>query len=83
MTFERYMCRAEKVYNQTPSFRIGQAYSNVLNEVQPKLAASIVYTNCDPFYQNDKLSTFLVVVSHFWGQTPTRQEVENYLKEIC
>ena len=83
MTFERYMRQAEKVYNLIPNVRIGQAYSNVLSEVQPKLAASLVYTSCDPFYQNDKLSAFLVVVSHFWGQEPTRQEVENYLKEIC
>ena len=71
MTISELIYRATKAHREamqtsTP-FRIGQVYFNVLDDMDPGLADSIVDTNVDPFYDDTKLEAFIAHVKTAWG----------------
>lgn len=49
------------------SQRRGQAYFNVLHDIDPSLAKSICGTGLDPFYNDKRLPAFLSHVATAWN----------------
>ena len=43
----------------TPTYRVGQAYSNYLSHHFPGIARRIVATNCDPFHTEQNIARLL------------------------
>jgi len=49
----QYMQEVSKVGRQYPTWRQGQVLFNVLDEMYPELAKSIIGGDLDPFYKQD------------------------------
>jgi len=50
---------AVQYHVKNPQQREGQAYSNYLFTINQKLAESVVGTEHDPFYRNDRINDLL------------------------
>jgi hypothetical protein len=61
-TFAQYQRAVEVVLRQRPGLRKGQAFFNVLLELEPDVAHGLTGTAEDPFYDDGKLPEFLVRV---------------------
>lgn len=60
LTFAAYIAEVERHARYSPYLRRGQAYFNVLSEVDPELARSVAADGrLDPFYDDSKLPAFL------------------------
>ena len=55
-----------KVFEDNPQLRLGQAYYNVLFDIDPELAREINGTECDPFYRDDLIPAFLEKLGEKW-----------------
>lgn len=60
--FADYLVCAAAYAREYPRQRKGQAYFNVLRDLYPLTAQSIVGTACDPFHRDEVLDDFLTVV---------------------
>lgn len=49
-------------YSKNPSLRKGQNYFNALYETYPEIANRIRGTSVDPFYSDDRIESFLLIV---------------------
>lgn len=69
MTFQQYLSEVNKALYEYRSWRIGQAYFNVLHRVRPTLANHIRATRLDPFYLNTPLAcqSFLDWLERHWN----------------
>jgi hypothetical protein len=62
MKYPQYLARCEAIKAEHPEWRRGQVYFNELNRINPGLADYIRTTPGDPFYKDDNLQPFLVIV---------------------
>jgi len=70
MTFSEFVAEAEKNYRinaRAGGLRRGQAYFNVLNEVNSSMADRLRGGSNDPFYNDTNLGEFLGYVALYWG----------------
>lgn len=54
--------------------RIGQQWAIRLRAFHPRLARAIVGSESDPFYENDNLPRFFVMVNLLWDQLKQEEE---------
>jgi hypothetical protein len=66
MTFEEYIVEVQRQRIQHKSWRLGQTYYNVLDDIRPDLNASIVGTHGDPFYTDSNIKRYLDFVATNW-----------------
>lgn len=60
ITYSDYIIRVGKALRDNPGWRAGQAYFNVLNDVDPESANKIRGTQRDPFHQDSRLDSFML-----------------------
>ena len=61
-TFVQYQHAVEVELRQRPGLRKGQAFFNVLLQLEPDVAHRLMGTAEDPFYDDGKLPEFLIRV---------------------
>jgi hypothetical protein len=61
-TFAQYQRAVEVALRERRGLRKGQAFFNVLLELEPEVAHRLIGTAEDPFYDDGKLPEFLVRV---------------------
>jgi len=66
MRFDEFVSDAEAYWRANPSQRKGQAYFNLLYRFRSDLANSLRSGPYDPFYNDDRLTDFLVTVQERW-----------------
>lgn len=66
VTLSQYLRLASLAKEDNPSYRMGQAYYNVLDNVRPDLASRIVGTHIDPFHRDCVIAQFLAWVASNW-----------------
>jgi hypothetical protein len=62
-TFAQYQEAVELAMRERRGQRKGQAFFNVLQDLDPELAGRLTNTADDPFYNDQKLPGFLVRVA--------------------
>jgi hypothetical protein len=62
-TFAQYREAVELAMRERRGLRKGQAFFNVLRELEPAFADRLIATAEDPFYNDGKLPGFLVRVA--------------------
>jgi hypothetical protein len=71
MSYQEYVTAVTAASDAHPSWRLGQAYFNVLADANPALADSIRGSDLDPFYNDDVLPALVVWLQGSWPhQTP-------------
>lgn len=63
----QYLNLVNQAVRAWPSRRVGQAFFNVLCEVEPLLAERVRATEFDPFYQDKRIPAFLEFVEQRIG----------------
>ena len=66
MTFGDYILAVMHQWSETPSWRAGQTYFNVLYRMRPEMADSLRGSSRDPFYNDDRIDDFLDYVLRHW-----------------
>jgi hypothetical protein len=61
--FDEYQRAVEVAMRERSGLRKGQAYFDVLVELEPELAERLAETDDDPFYNDEKLPDFLLRVA--------------------
>lgn len=49
-----------------PNWRKGQLYFNCLHNMDPELANELRGSDKDPFYRDDRIPAFLIIVEQRW-----------------
>lgn len=68
VTFSQYLRLVVLAKEANPSWRTGQTYFNVLDNVRPDLADKICGTAIDPFHRDCVLAAFLGQISTMWNK---------------
>lgn len=55
--------RAAYLLRQYKGCRRGQAYSNAFGDLYPEYAEDLIWSGCDPFYDDSKLDDFFTWVT--------------------
>lgn len=67
MTYKQYLEQIPNAQYYNHTWRLGQAYFNVLRDVRPDIAKRVQgKTGLDPFYRDELVSTFLKFVEENW-----------------
>jgi hypothetical protein len=61
-SFAQFLKLVADEYKKYPNLRFGQTLYNVLHDIRPELAESIIGTENDPFYTDSQISGFISVV---------------------
>lgn len=64
LTFSQYLTRVALAKEANPSWRMGQTYFNVLQDIDLSLAERTSTTHLDPYYDDKKIGDFL---SHIYA----------------
>jgi hypothetical protein len=62
-TLAQYLAAVKVTMRERRGQRKGQAFFNVLYEMEPELAHRVIGTDADPFYDDGKLPDFLLRVA--------------------
>jgi hypothetical protein len=65
--FEDWTAETYRGYYQQDEQRLGQFFSNALSKVRPTIAKELQNSSADPFYDDNKLSLFLIRCKELWG----------------
>jgi len=66
LSYKEYIVAVLAARKAYPSWRQGQTYFNVLHTYRPDLADWIQSTPYDPFYDDQRLDTFLQFIHDNW-----------------
>lgn len=66
ITFNDYLAMVSSAKVDHPEWRMGQTYFNVLYITHPAFADSFRSGKFDPFYLDDRIGSFLKLVSERW-----------------
>ncbi len=64
--FEEFVSYAEMYWSANRSQRKGQAYFNALHRLRPDIANDLTASSVDPFYNDDRIPSFLESVKDCW-----------------
>lgn len=66
MTFAAYLKAVFEAKDRYPMWRMGQTYFNVLHHTRPDLSEQVRAGELDPFYNDDRIDSFLMFVVTNW-----------------
>jgi hypothetical protein len=61
--FHFYIEAVSHAIRVNPTWRIGQAYFNVLDDMEPEIARRVQGSPLDPFYNDSRITAFLEQVA--------------------
>lgn len=64
--FAAYLLESYNYMNRHRALRGGQSFYNVLSYHRPDLAEKVVGTECDPYYDDNRIPAFLEYVGSNW-----------------
>lgn len=68
MTYAHYLEQVTLALLDNPTWRLGQAYFNILRLLKPGLAEEIRGSAADPFYNDKRIAVFLTRVRADWDE---------------